>query len=208
MSDSEQIKDIKQWLGSGSINLFGSPFAGKDTQGRHLSQLLDAPLLGGGDILRNSVIPERVKEIMQTGALIPTNDYLEIVLPYLSRADFAGKPLILSAVGRWHGEEEGVLQATEASNHSLRAVVYLTLPEEKIWERWHTAHDRGDRGIRADDTEEAFAFRLEEFKKKTLPVIDFYRERDLLVEVDGSGMPEAVTKDVLQRLQELATKSD
>jgi adenylate kinase len=204
MYNAENILQIKQWLGSGSINLFGSPFAGKDTQGRKLSELLDCPLLGGGDILRKSVIPERVKEIMQSGALIPTEDYLEIVLPYLSQKDFAGKPLVLSSVGRWHGEEDGVLQATTASEHPLRAVVYLKLAEEATWRRWQAAHSHSDRGMRADDTEEAFGLRLEEFRNKTLPVIDFYRQKGLLVEVDGNLEPEAVTREILDRLSSLA----
>lgn len=204
MTDTEQIKQIRKWLGAGSINLFGSPFAGKDTQGRQLSELLGAPVLGGGNILRNSEIPERVKKIMQSGGLIPTDDYLEIVLPYLSRPEFAGKPLILSAVGRWHGEEAGVLGATEASNHPLRLVVYLKLSESKAWDRWRAAHESGDRGQRVDDTEEAFGFRLQEFKDKTLPVIEFYRQKGLLEEVDGEADPETVTGRILAKLQELA----
>lgn len=94
---------LKAWLGSGSINIFGRPFAGKDTQGKKLAALFDATLLGGGDILRGSTMPERIKALMRTGELIPTDDYISIVLPYLSQPALAGKPLILSSVGRWHG---------------------------------------------------------------------------------------------------------
>lgn len=196
-----QISTIKSWLGSGSINLFGRPFAGKDTQGRALAELFDAPLLGGGDILRGSVIPAHVKEAMAKGELIPTKDYLEIVLPYLSQDDFAERPLILSSVGRWHGEEAGVLEATAAANHPLRAVVLLSAGETIVRQRWQVSKSKGDRGPRADD--DRLETRLAEFRNKTLPVIDFYRDEGILVEIDAEQAPEAITNEILAKLTAL-----
>src|SRR5665213_2557950 len=105
MDDSDKIDKVKSWLGSGSINIFGPPFAGKDTQGTRLSKELDAVLLSGGAILRGSNMPNHVKDLMRTGQLIPTNDYFDLVLPYLKQDKFVDKPLVLSSVGRWHGEE-------------------------------------------------------------------------------------------------------
>ena len=107
---SKPLSTIKAWLGTGSINIFGLPFAGKDTHGAILSQLFDAPLLGGGDILRNSVIPPELKKGLDAGILFPTEEYLRIVTPYLSKPEFQSRPLILSSVGRWIGEEQGVIQ--------------------------------------------------------------------------------------------------
>src|SRR6202012_3324667 len=118
-----QLTAIRDWLGQGSITIFGMPFAGSVTQGQVLSDLLEGELLGGGKILRGSVIPPHVKEIMEAGGLIPIEDYLQIVPPYLSKSEFQGKPLVLSSVGRWDGEQHGVLQATEVSGHPLKAVV-------------------------------------------------------------------------------------
>lgn len=202
--DLEQVTAVRQWLGSGSINLFGRPFAGKDTQGNILADLLEGVLLGGGEILRNSVIPERSKKALETGELIPTEDYINIVLPYLSRSEFAGKPLILSSVGRWHGEEEGVIGAAEASGHPLKAVFYLSLSEEAAWQRWEKdqqAKSRGDRGNRTDDSKAILPRRFEEFRNKTLPVLDFYRETtDLLLEISADQPGVQVTADIIQAL--------
>lgn len=198
----KELEKIKTWLGSGSINLFGRPFAGKDTQGRKLAKLFDAPLLGGGDILRGSTIPAHVKKAMHNGELIPTNDYLEIVLPYLSQKDFAGRPLILSSVGRWHGEEAGVLEATAAANHPLRAVIFLNASDDVIKRHHKTAESLGDRGQRADH--DKLETRLAEFRDKTLPVIDFYRDEGLLTEVDAGLSSETVTNKILSRLAALA----
>lgn len=193
-----QIKTIKTWLGAGSINIFGLPFAGKDTQGRKLADLLGGQLLGGGEILRNSVIPERAKLALNAGELIPTADFIEIVLPFLSQSEFTSKPLILSSVGRWHGEEAGVLEATAESDHPIKAVIFLNASEETIYKRHSLSQKSGGRGARTDDGQ--LATRLEEFKSKTMPVLDFYRAQGLLLEIDANRPPEKITADILARL--------
>jgi adenylate kinase len=200
----QQKNILKDWLGAGSINIFGPPFAGKDTQGERLAELFDTTLLGGGDILRNSIVPEHVKRIMEEGAFIPTKDYIEIVLPYLSHPKFADKPLILSAVGRWHGEEPGVLEATTRSNHPLKTVIYMHIDEELVWERWRAHKLLGNRGVRKDDAKEALAARYKEFQQKTPKVIEFYRNKGLLIEVEGSLPQNEAFQEIIKDLCELA----
>ncbi|MBX4190848.1 nucleoside monophosphate kinase [Candidatus Saccharibacteria bacterium] len=200
MDRRKKTKVVKDWLGTGSINIFGAPFAGKDTQGHRLAAELDAPLLGGGDILRGSTMPDHIKKLMRTGKLIPTNDYHEIVLPYFKQKKFEGKPLVLSSVGRWHGEEAGVLEATSESGHPLKAVIYLKISEETVWQRWEQADSRRSRGKRADDTYEALQVRLAEFRDKTLPAIDFYGSQNLLVEIDSEQDTDIVTEEILDSL--------
>jgi adenylate kinase len=206
--NQQLLQDIAAWLQTGSINLFGRPFAGKDTQGRILADLFGGVLLGGGDILRNSVIPERSKQAVHEGELIPTEDYIDIVLPYLSKTEFADKPLILSSVGRWHGEEEGVLGATTTSNHAMKAVLYLDLSEEVSWERWRKDQEeksKGDRGDRSDDVEHILEKRFREFENKTLPVLDYYRKNtDFYVEINAAQPGASVTGDILEALRTLA----
>lgn len=199
------ITTVSEWLGSGSINIFGLPYAGKDTQAELLAKEFDGVRLSGGEILRNSVIPEHVKLAIDKGNLAPTQDYIDIVLPYLGRDEFSGKPLILSSVGRWHGEEEGVLQALEQSGHPLKAVIFLTINEDKLHERWEIAQSTGDRGDRADDAQHVLSTRLAEFHDKTLPVIDYYREKGLLIEIDASNHVIDVCRDIVDALAQRAT---
>lgn len=200
----EHLALIKSWLGSGSINIFGLPFAGKDTHGSTLATLFDAPLLGGGDILRNSIIPPDVKADLDAGKLISTDQYLRIVTPYLSKPEFDGRPLILSSVGRWIGEEQGVLQATEASAHPIKAVIYLHAAEELVFKRWEMSQEIGDRGSRADDAAHVLATRIQEFNEKTLPVIEVYRQKGLLIEVNSDAEKREVIENILGRLLMLA----
>ncbi len=198
--NSALITQVGTWLGTGSLNIFGMQLSGKDTQGAALSKLFNGPLLGGGDILRNSVIPPRAQAALDVGDLVDTQDYVDIVLPYLSKSEFIGKPLILSALGRWIGEEKNVLAATEAAGHPTKAVIYLDITEEEALRRLSVA-DRG----RADDHEENLRHRLKEFRNKTLPVLEEYRKLGLLININGMKTPERITEDILNQLNKRAS---
>jgi adenylate kinase len=196
----EKVAALRTWLGTGSLNIFGMPFAGKDTQCGVLADLFDGVVIGGGDLLRNSVIPSHVKQTMEAGGLAPTDEFIEIMLPYLKSERFNGKPLILSSVGRWYGEEDGVLGATKVSGHPIRAAVLLTVNETTARWRHDKANISADRGQRADDTPEKLRIRFDEFRTKTLPVLEHYRELGLLIEVDGNQTPPAVTEQIIEKL--------
>lgn len=199
MNEHQQIRQISNWLGTGSINVFGRPFSGKDTQAKQLSKLFGAPIIGGGEIIRSSNLND-IKQIISGGNLAPTKDYLKIVLPFFSQPKFANLPLVLSSVGRWQGEEAAIVEALEQSNHPLKAVILLNINEAEVKTRWQAAKVLGDRGNRSDDAHGKLDVRLSEFTNKTIPVIDYYRKNGLLIEVDGSLQPSAVTQKIIRQL--------
>lgn len=204
-TDEQKKAFIADWLGSGSINLFGPPFSGKDTQAAMLAKWLSAPVIGGGEILRHRTgIPKHVRNIIDEGRLAPSTDYLKIITPYLNQAKFVGHPLILSSVGRWHGEEQGIIESASKANHPLRAVIFLNLDGKSVHERWQRARLLDHRGERADDAQHLLDVRLEEFRSKTQPVINFYRDRGLLIEIDGNQTIEQVETSILQKLYDFA----
>lgn len=207
MIEFEKTPQIKDWLGSGSINFFGLPFAGKDSQARRLAEKLNGIVLSSGDIFRHSVIPPKAKALIDRGELAPTQDFIDIVLPYLKKPEFAGHPLMLSSVGRWHGEEEGVIGALEESNHSLKAVVYLALDEAIAIQRLDLEENAVERGMREDDSKEKILTRIDEFNTKTKPVIEYYRDRGLLIEVDASLSKDEVERVILEGLISRASAS-
>lgn len=202
----QQIKIISNWLGSGSINIFGLPFSGKDTQGRDLARLLGGHLIAGGDILRSYPDQNKIKELMSTGDLFPTDFYLSIVLPYLSKSEFKDQPLILSSIGRMHGEEPVVMQAATESGHDIKAVIHLDMSEKDVWERFEAAKNMHDRGDRADDKAEILKNRLREFRDKTVPVIQYYRDKSLLIEVDDTLSQAEVLQEIIEGLYSLAMR--
>ena len=92
--EESQIDTIKQWLGTGSINIFGFPMSGKDTQGIKLAEALGAKFLSSGMIIR-AMEEETRQNLTGEGNLIPTNLFYEWVLPYFERRDLFKYPLIL-----------------------------------------------------------------------------------------------------------------
>ena len=206
MYDQTQIDAIKKWLGNGSINIFGRPFAGKDYQAKRLIEIFGGNLVGGGEILRSSEIPEIAKQNMRSGKLIPSDDYVNIVLPFLTQSRLAGSPLFLSAVGRWQGEEEGVIKALEKSNHALKAVIYLDISDDDSYKRWQARETFNDRQNRHDDSIEILKTRFNEFQEKTIPVINYYRDMNILIEIDGRRNRDEVTQDIINALAKIAQK--
>lgn len=205
MMDNNAIPTIKNWLGNGSINLFGSQFCGKDTQGQILKDMFDGVLFGGGDILRSQQDRPDVLEAMNRGNLAPTDAYREIVIPYFNRDEFAGKPLFLSSVGRMYGEEGAVMEAASASGHPMKAVLVLNIDDAEVWRRYEIANnEKHDRGSRDDDSEEALKRRLHEWHHNTSKVIDYYRQRGLVLDIDGSPAKEIVTQNIIDSLRKRA----
>lgn len=202
---NDHLEKIKKWLGSGAINIFGLPFAGKDTHGRELSKLLDAPLLSSGDAFRKAELDPKVKEVLDNGMLPPSDIFFEVFTPYLTNPEYAGKPLILSSVGRWLGEEKGIISIAEQAGHPIKAVIHLTLDEDKVYQRFEKSREIGDRGERADDEAHKLDTRIGEFKDKTIDVLKVYGEMGLLIEVNSDLSKDEVFKSILARLFVLAS---
>lgn len=196
----QEILKIKQWLGTGAINLFGAPMSGKDTVGKSLAKMLGAEFLSSGEIIRK--FEAKSKENMTTGGeLIETDRFYDIVLPYFRRDELKAKSLVLSSVGRWSGEEVAVMAEAEKSGHPIKLALFLDLAEEEIVKRWELAQKTTDRGERADDQSlEILKIRLQEFRQKTLPVLAKYEELDLLLPIKVEGSREEVLRFVVKEI--------
>lgn len=203
----DKLEIIKQWLGTGSINLFGLPMSGKDTQGIKLAEALNAKFLSSGMIIR-AMEKETKQDLTKNGALIPTNIFYEWVLPYFERRDLFEYPLILSSIGRWKGEEDQVMSVAAGAGHEIKAVIILNISEADVEKRFETAKKLNDRGEREDDIDiDVFKTRIKEFREKTMPVIQHYKTLDLLIEVNGDQTRDAVFNELVEKLYEKASKS-
>lgn len=198
------IDSIQSWLGTGSINIFGMPFAGKDTQGRVLAEQFNGVLLSGGEIMRTAKENEKVQEVMASGGLVSSELFEEIVMPHISDEALKERPLLLSEVGRMEGEQIAVTNVCERSGHPIKAAIHLHLPDEEVYARFDASRKTGDRGDRADDKREVLQKRIESYKNNVLPVLEWYRQKGLLIEVDGTQSYEAVTNSILEALNEQA----
>ncbi len=200
----EKIAQIKNWLSTGSINIFGLPMSGKDTVGVHLAELLGAKFLSSGLIIRSKEQETR-KDYTSKGDLAPTNVFFDLVLPYFYKEELRSYPLILSSVGRWSGEENEILNTCIESGHPTKAVVLLNISESDVMNRWENSHALLDRGERQDDKDKkVFENRCKEFREKTMPVILHYRELGLLTEINGDQSRDEVLSEVIDKLYKIA----
>lgn len=203
----EKIDTIKKWLGSGSINVFGLPMSGKDTQGVKLAEALGAEFLSSGVIIRE-MEKETNQDLSGSGNLIPTNIFYEWVLPYFERRELFGRPLVLSSIGRWSGEEDQVMSVAKGADHEIKAAIVLIISESDAKQRFNESKVLGDRGDRADDKDlSILENRLNEFREKTTPVLKHYQDLDLLIRIDGSQSRETVFNEILEKLYEKASQS-
>ena len=203
----QQLKDIKAWLGVGSVNIFGLPMSGKDTVGVRLAENLGAKFLSSGMIVR-AMEKEKGINLSGQGSLIPSNTFYEWIRPYFEREDLWNYPLILSSIGRWAGEEDEVMAVARSSGHTIRAAVELRLSEQDVVERWEAAKLLGDRGLRPDDANpDIFRKRIEEYRNKTLPVLKHYQELGLLVSVPANLSRDQVFAKVVEALANFSKRT-
>jgi adenylate kinase len=207
MNQTDKIQQIKNWLGAGSINIFGLPFSGKDTVGTRLAEALGGRLLSSGDILRAQVRRQSAASIRQrnNGGITPTEDFHSIVLPFLSSAELSGLPLILSEFGRLTGEDRDVMTALEAGGHGLKAVLLLDISESEVMARFEAAKILDDRAGREDDkNQQILSRRIEEFHAKIAPVVLNYQQLGLLLQIDATGSRDEVFAAVVDKLYDLS----
>ena len=207
----EKIAAIKTWLGTGSINIFGLPMSGKDTVGIRLAETIGARFLSSGMIIR-AIEAEQNKHYTDSGELAPTDVFSQWVLPYFEREDLKDSALILSSVGRWSGEEDQVMDAAASAGHAIKAAVILNVSEADVMARWDAVQESGAREgdettKREDDKrKEVFQQRIEEFNKKTIPVLQHYQQLGLLVQVQADISRDEVFSLLIDKLYEFTLK--
>jgi adenylate kinase len=167
--------------------VIGPPASGKGTQSELLAQRLGAAHLSSGQALRETK-DEAILARLARGELAKTEDFLVVVGEALARVP-SETPIVLDAVGRMLPEAEWLLGTLEALGRRLERVIYLDVREDEARRR---AIQRG----RPDDDPAAVPLRWQRFREETMPVLDYYRRRDLVTEIDGSGSVEETARRI------------
>ena len=179
----------------------GPPGAGKGTQARFVADHFGVPAISTGDIFRANVsqgtpLGVEAQRYMDAGEYVPDEVTNQMVRNRIDEDDAApgflldGYPRTLAQVT----ELDGMIGFT---GHQLDAVVVLTVdPEELVQRQLQRAQTDG----RADDTEDVIRRRQEVYAEQTEPLIEVYRERGILIEVDGMGEVDDVTARIFDAL--------
>ncbi len=205
--------------------LLGGPGAGKGTQAERLSEALGIPQVSTGELFRENLKKETelgllAKGYMERGELVPDEVTVGMVRERLARPD-ASKGAILDGFPRTIAQAEALEALLAELGHELAVVPNIEVPEEvllaRLAGRW-TCRKCGamyhqlfsppkEEGVcdkcggelyqRPDDTPETQKHRIAVYLEQTAPLIDYYREKGLLVEVDGRPGIEQIQAELL-----------
>ena len=206
--------------------LFGPPGAGKGTQAQLLRDRLKVVHISSGDLFRchlgkGTALGRRVKEYINKGELVPDDVTLEIILDkVMSIPDDEG--FILDGFPRTTHQADALEKKQAAESRILDKVVHLDVSEPELLRRLggryicrscRAPHAIGEGGEgkkcdncggelyqRDDDAPVAVKKRIEVYNAQTIPVLDFYRDRGVLVDISGDGTVDEVNKQVLAAL--------
>jgi adenylate kinase len=172
----------------------GPPGAGKGTQAQRIAQEYGIPHISTGDILRNAVkegteLGKLAKSYMDKGELVPDEVIIGIIRERLSQPDVKEKGFILDGFPRTLPQAEALDELLKELSMPLDRVVYLNVDDEEIVKRLLA---RG----RTDDTEEVIRNRLKVYREQTAPLIDYYSEKCILVEIYGVGDIDEITRKI------------
>ena len=213
------------------IVLLGAPGAGKGTQAREVTKHFGVPQIATGDMFRDHVargteLGRQAKAVMESGGLVSDEIVSAMVDERIRQADCRGG-FLLDGFPRTLAQAEGLEEILSAAGFGPVLAIDLEVSYDglfrrltgrrtcktcgaiyNIYDRPPRVADRCDREggqltQRADDREEIIRERLAAYERQTKPLIDYYRQRGALVEVNGDESPEPLTRRLIQILEGL-----
>lgn len=207
--------------------ILGPPNSGKGTYAQRLSPTLNIPHISTGDLFRENIknqteLGKKIKEIIDAGNLAPDNLTVEMLKERISRPD-CEKGFILDGFPRTIPQAEALDKITK-----IDVVINMVVPDDVLIGRavarvscrkcakiYNTLYLKpkqegvcdecgGELYQRKDDTEEVARERLEVFKNQTAPLIDYYKEKGILRDVENRDIntpPEPIVEKILEVLK-------
>jgi adenylate kinase len=217
-----------------NIVLLGAPGSGKGTQADRLCEQFSVPHIATGDLFREHLKQETelgklAKGYMDCGELVPDDVTVAMVRERFSRDD-AQRGFVLDGFPRTLAQAEALTRMLDRMGRQLDGVIYIKVSDEEIVKRlsgriickecqtpFHKVFNpfkscpynkcHGEYLYqRDDDKPETVRARLKTFHRQTEPLINYYQEAGLLVDVDGEGEVAAITERMLAAAESLANK--
>jgi adenylate kinase len=181
--------------------LMGPPGAGKGTQAKFIADHFGIPAISTGDIFRANVskgtpLGVEAQRYMDAGEYVP-DEVTNLMVRNRIDEDDATPGFLLDGYPRTLAQVEELDGMIKFTGHSLDAVVVLNCDSDELVSR---LLQRAETDNRADDTEDVIRRRQELYLEQTEPLIEVYRDRNLLVEVDGMGEVDDVTGRIFDAL--------
>ncbi len=209
--------------------MLGPPGSGKGTQAARLAKELDLKHLSTGDMLRSALKNEtelglKAKEYMEKGNLVPDSLILDMIKETITQDK--GKGFIFDGFPRTIPQAEGLDTMLAGEGRNLDKALNLDVSDQEVINRLSgrffcpqcqrtynypsnlpkTEGKCDDCGVdlqkRKDDTEDVVKNRLEVYKKQTEPLIGYYKDKSILVDVDGEREINTIFSDLVSLTKE------
>ena len=196
------------------IIMLGAPGAGKGTQAKRIAEKYSIPHISTGDIFRANIkngteLGNKAKTYMDQGLLVPDELVVDLVVDRVNQEDCANG-YVLDGFPRTIPQAEALDNALQALNQSMDYAINVEVPDENIVRRmsgrracvdcgatYHIEYAptkmenvcdncQGGLILREDDKPETVQKRLNVYHEQTQPLIDYYTNKNILVEVDGT----------------------
>ena len=207
----------------------GPPGAGKGTQAKIVASRLGIPQISSGDIFRENLknkteLGTNANQYIKVGELVPDDITIAMINERLSRSD-CGLGAILDGFPRTPTQAQALEETLRESDCNIHKVPYITVPESVLIERlsgrltcraqghiFHKIynppqisgvcdHDGSELYQREDDKPETVARRIHVYHDQTQTLVDYYRKRGVLVEIDGNKPIDQVTEELIDMLE-------
>lgn len=211
------------------IVMLGPPGAGKGTQAKQLAQALDLVHVSTGDLFRENLkneteLGQLAQSYMNKGELVPDDVTIRMVEERLSRPD-CDQGAVLDGFPRTPAQADALEALLAKFDAGVNVVPYIKVLDEVLIERlsgrWMSTSGRVYHALynppmvkwiddldgsklyqREDDKPETVRHRIEVYREQTAPLIEYYRQKGLLVEIDGTQAIDDVTKDLMNAVEE------
>ncbi len=213
-----------------NLIILGPQGSGKGTQAKLLAEKYNLEHIETGEILRQiaksgTAIGKKIGEMHDAGILIPSNMLKEVLFLRIKSLN-REKGIISDGTPRKVDQVEYFEDMIEEMGRKISNLIYINIPEkesiERISKRWQCEKCKrilimgkdvespenqcpdceGKIVQRADDTLEGIKKRLDIFKNETIPVIENFRKRGLLIEINGEKSIEGVFQNICQKLDD------
>jgi adenylate kinase len=186
------------------ILLIGAPGSGKGTQAEQVAEHFGITHISSGDLLRQhvgegSTIGKAAKEYVDRGDLVPDALVMDMLRKPVVAANESGG-YVLDGFPRTVEQAQTAYATARDLGVAVQVAAFLDVPSDELVRRL-LARSRGN-----EDTEDVIAHRLEVYREHTLPMLDYYADREELVTVDGAQPPAAVTRSLLAELEAVKHK--
>jgi adenylate kinase len=182
--------------------LIGAPGAGKGTQATRIAEHFGVTHISSGDLLREHVanqtdIGRTAQDYMARGDLVPDSVVLTMLRKPVTEAAASGG-YVLDGFPRTVEQAEAAYPIASELGVAVQVAVHLAVDPKLLVERLVA---RGRDSGRSDDTPEVIQHRIDVYEERTRPLLDYYANRERLVEVNGDRAIDEVTWSVVVQLQ-------